>query len=139
MPRAVLAALMAIFASAWACTPRTDDAARGAAGRNAGRDPGHGAAWVDAARAGALVIDVRSQGEWDAGHVDGARHVPLDVVAARTDEIAAWLGGDKSKPVVLYCASGRRAGIARESLLAAGFTNVHNAGGLDDVRAALGR
>lgn len=95
-------------------------------------------AWVDKIKAGALVLDVRTQGEWDGGHYESAKLVPVDQVAARLSEIEGWLGGDKTKPIVVYCQSGRRATAARETLLQAGFTNVDNAGGFRDVAAQLG-
>lgn len=85
-------------------------------------------------RAGALTIDVRSQGEWDAGHLPQARHVPVDEVPARADEIAGWLGGDRTKPVVVYCRSGARSERARRALVQAGFTHVVNGGGWTDLR-----
>lgn len=93
--------------------------------------------WADAVRNGALLIDVRSQGEWDQGHVDGARLLPVDQLDARIAEVEQWAGGDKSKPVVVYCRSGARAARARTMLQKAGFTRVETAGGYDTVRAAL--
>ena len=125
LPHVALACALALTALGAACT------AAPAAGER------ESAAWVEKAKAGALVLDVRSRGEWDAGHLEGARHVPVGDVAGRAAEIAGWLDGDKARPVIVYCASGRRSARAREALVAAGFTDVHNAGGLDDVRAAL--
>lgn len=78
---------------------------------------------------GALVIDVREKSEWDQGHLPMAKHVPLGEVQTRTQEIAAWLGGDRSKPIVVYCARGGRAGQAKAYLQADGFSDVTNGGG----------
>jgi len=94
-------------------------------------------AWVAKVKAGAPLIDVRSQGEWDSGHVEGAKLIPHDQIEARIPEIEAMLGGDKSKPVVVYCRSGNRSARAKSMLERAGFTNVENAGGYDAVRAQL--
>lgn len=66
---------------------------------------------------GALLLDVRTAGEFSAGHVDGALNVPFDEVAARLAEL-----GPPSRPIVAYCHSGRRSGIAATTLRARGYT-----------------
>lgn len=81
---------------------------------------------------GALLIDARTPGEFEAGHLDGAMLVPHDQTAARTDEILEAQGGDRTKPIVVYCGSGRRAGLAKQTLVDAGFTRVTNLGGIGD-------
>lgn len=82
---------------------------------------------------GALTIDVRTKEEWDAGHLDNAKHLPVDDVRARLDDVEAWAGG-KDKPIVVYCAMGGRAGRAMGALKAAGFTNVVNGGGYSSLK-----
>ena len=67
-----------------------------------------------------VILDVRTPVEFAAGHVPGARNVPHDEVAARLPELAAL----RDQPVVLYCRSGRRSGLAAEQLRAAGFTRL---------------
>ena len=81
---------------------------------------------------GALLVDVRSQAEFDAGHLEGALLIPHTDVAARLSEF----GSDKNRPIVLYCRSGNRAGKAEDVLVANGFTNIHNAGGYEPMLAA---
>lgn len=81
---------------------------------------------------GALLLDVRSQSEFDGGHADGAKLIPHGEVPDRIAEIEQMVGGDKDKPIVLYCRSGHRAGIAKKALVDAGFTQVTNVGGLRD-------
>ncbi len=66
-----------------------------------------------------LIIDVRSYGEYDAGHVPGARHIPFYSLFARRSEISSAAG-----PLVIYCEHGPRAGIAKLQLWAAGFHDV---------------
>ena len=83
-------------------------------------------------KAGAVVVDVRSGEEFATGHLEQALNIPHTEVGAK---LSAF-GSDKNKQIVLYCRSGRRAGIAREELKAAGFTNVVNAGGYTDLKAA---
>lgn len=61
------------------------------------------------------LLDVRTQAEYDAGHVPGAMLVPHDQLAANLGKL------DASRPVVVYCRSGRRAGIAEALLREHGF------------------
>ena len=82
---------------------------------------------------GALVIDVRSTEEWNAGHLPNAKHLPVGDVARRLDDVEEWTGGDKDKIVVVYCSAGSRSGRARTALMAAGYKNVVNGGGLKSL------
>ena len=82
---------------------------------------------------GALVLDVRTQDEWNAGHLPTAKHLPLEQVTTRVDDIEEWAGG-KDKPIVVYCAMGGRAGRAQGALKAAGFANVVNGGGYSSLK-----
>ncbi|QDT09757.1 rhodanese-like domain-containing protein [Planctomycetes bacterium K23_9] len=77
-----------------------------------------------------LVIDVRSQEEWDKGHFETAVHIPHTEIAERISEVTE----DKDAQIVLYCAVGGRAGKAKTVLEGLGFSHVENAGGLDDLR-----
>jgi phage shock protein E len=79
---------------------------------------------------GALLLDVRSTAEFEDGHVEGAKLVPHDEVGRRIDEIAGWLDGDRSKPIVVYCRSGKRSKNAKQTLEQAGFTQVVDLGGM---------
>lgn len=84
--------------------------------------------------AGALVIDVRSQEEWNTGHLPSAKLVPVDVFESRIPEITSWVGGDKSKPVVVHCAAGGRSARAKAMLERHGFTQVTNGGGYSSLK-----
>jgi rhodanese-related sulfurtransferase len=63
------------------------------------------------------ILDVRSRGEYEAAHVPEAVHVPFYSILFRRDEIPRREG----EPLVVYCAHGPRAGIARAQLFAAGI------------------
>ena len=65
--------------------------------------------------AGAQLIDVRADHEWDAGRIPGAKHVPLAELAERAGEI------DRDRPVVLYCRGGNRSTMAAAALADAGY------------------
>jgi phage shock protein E len=75
-------------------------------------------------REGAVVVDVRSPGEFNSGHIAGAINIPLGDL----DEDAPKRLPDKGKPVLLHCLSGTRSGIARHKLQGLGYTNVFNLG-----------
>jgi rhodanese-related sulfurtransferase len=70
--------------------------------------------------AGAVVIDVREEGEYAEGHIPGAVNVPIRTLAQNLDKIPA------DQPVLVYCASGHRAGMAMSSLQALGYDNVRS-------------
>jgi len=76
-----------------------------------------------------FVLDVRSPEEFKEGHVPGAVNIPYDQMASRLSEVP------KDKDVVLYCRSGRRAGIAAEVLQANGYTRLSHLEG--DMNAWL--
>jgi len=67
-----------------------------------------------------FVLDVRTAEEFVAGHVPGALNIPHDQLAARLAEVP------KDQDVVLYCRSGRRAGMAAEVLAANGYTRLEH-------------
>ena len=80
-----------------------------------------------------IVLDVRTPEEFAAGHVPGAKNVPYDLVAARLGEIP------RDKDVVLYCKSGRRAGLAADVLAANGYTRLSHLEGDMTAWVANGR
>jgi len=71
---------------------------------------------------GAMLIDVRSAGEFASGHAPGTINIPLQELGSRLGEIP------KSSPVVLCCASGTRSGMAKLLLRTKGYSMVHNVG-----------
>jgi phage shock protein E len=78
--------------------------------------------------AGARIVDVRTPGEFKDGAYPGAINIPISVLPVRMNELSP-----KDKPIVLYCASGARSGQGLRLLKQAGFTDVINAGGLEDM------
>lgn len=73
-------------------------------------------------RSDAVVIDVRDAGEYAAGHLLNAQHIPL----AELDKRLGELDKLKDKPVILNCQTGGRSASACDILRKAGFTQVHN-------------
>ena len=80
--------------------------------------------------ADAVWIDVRTPTEYSQGHLEQARNIPFDGIVVGVTSLK--LSSDA--PIYVYCASGGRAKVAKQSLEAAGYTNVTNAGGLEDAR-----
>jgi hydroxyacylglutathione hydrolase len=82
-------------------------------------------------RNGNLVLDVRTKGEWEAGHVPGSVNMPIGELGQRLQEIPRTL------PLTVHCQTGLRAAIAASLLRAAGFDQVRLfAGGFAQWRAA---
>lgn len=79
------------------------------------------------AHANEIWIDVRTADEFNAGHLEGATHIPYEEIAARISEVTT----DKDATIHLYCRSGNRSGIAQQTLQAMGFKNAVNEGGYE--------
>jgi len=72
-----------------------------------------------------LILDVRTRAEFAEGHLPGAINIPHDELAGRIGE----LGAERNAEVVVYCGSGRRAGLAESVLVETGFSNIHDLSG----------
>lgn len=73
-----------------------------------------------------VILDVRDQDEFDAGHIPGAILIPYTQI----DQKAETMLPDKDKQILVYCRSGRRSKIAAESLAKLSYTNVKEFGGI---------
>lgn len=73
---------------------------------------------------GALVIDVRTPGEFSSGHLTNAVNIPLDEIETAVPSRVK----DKSQVLLLHCASGMRSGMAQKKLNRLGYTNAFNLG-----------
>jgi len=82
---------------------------------------------------GALVIDVRSPGEFKSGHLTNAINIPLDEITAAVAQ--RW--PDKSQVLLLHCASGMRSGVAQKKLIGLGNTNSFNLGSYGRAESIL--
>ena len=77
---------------------------------------------------GYIIIDARTQEEYDDGHILGARLIPEYEIADRAEKELP----DKDQLILVYCRSGRRSKIAAEELVKLGYTNVKEFGGIID-------
>ena len=73
---------------------------------------------------GAIILDVRSKGEFNGGHIKNAINIPVDQLSNNLNKLK-----DKSKPIITCCASGMRSASAKNILLSKGYTEVYNGGG----------
>ena len=87
---------------------------------------------ADEARAlvkqGAVLLDVRTTGEFAEGHVAGAVNLPVSELEANLKEVPAR----KDQPIVVYCQSGRRSALAKKVLEEAGFSKVVDLGAMSN-------
>lgn len=107
-----------------------------ACGQNGGNDREESYVNITAAEAkeimdreeGYVILDVRTQAEYDEGHIPGAVLIP-------DTEIEAWAEAelpDKDQLILVYCRSGRRSKLASEILVQLGYTNIREFGGIID-------
>lgn len=88
----------------------------------------------DAPKDSRMIIDVRTPAEFAGGHLDGA--VNIDI---QSPDFAEKIGQlDRAGSYVVYCRSGNRSGMAMAQMLDMGFTDVSNAGSVDEASASLG-
>jgi phage shock protein E len=71
---------------------------------------------------GAIIIDVRTKGEYRGGHIKNSINIPLNELASQLSKIK------KDKPVITCCASGMRSASAKSILLSKGYSQVYNGG-----------
>ena len=77
---------------------------------------------------GYIILDVREQDEYDAGHIPGAILIPYTQIKEKANEMLT----DKDQLILVYCRSGRRSKIAAEALVELGYTNIKEFGGIID-------
>lgn len=78
---------------------------------------------------GAILLDVRTEEEYNEKHIDGASLLPLDEIDI--DDISQ-LVSDKDTPIIVYCRSGNRSQQAREKLIALGYSKVYDLGAMNN-------
>ena len=77
---------------------------------------------------GYIILDVREQDEYDAGHIPEAILIPYTQIGEKANEMLP----DKDQLILVYCRSGRRSKIAAEALAELGYTNIKEFGGIID-------
>lgn len=79
-----------------------------------------------------VIIDVRSPWEFEMEHIPGAQNIPLEEVMHKVNEFKTL-----QNPIVLYCRSGARSGMAAGILAQNGIAQVYNGGGMGDIQSLL--
>lgn len=75
-----------------------------------------------------VILDVRTQEEYDQGHIPGAVLIPDYEIEAKAEEVLT----DKDQQILVYCRSGRRSKNAAQILVELGYTNIKEFGGILD-------
>jgi len=87
--------------------------------------------WPELLAKGAVIVDVRTKGEYQSGHIKGSINIPLQSLQGGMGKLK------KDKPVITCCASGARSASAKSILLSNGFTEVYNGGGWMSLKNKL--
>ena len=80
-----------------------------------------------------ILIDVRTDAEWDDGYIETAIHIPLDKISNTIGDFIE----DKDQVIYLYCRSGKRSGQAEIALKSIGYVNAKNVGGIKEASTNL--
>lgn len=78
--------------------------------------------YVELIRLGAIIVDVRTPGEYKSGHIKGSLNIPLDSIGNNLSKLK------KDKCIICCCASGMRSGSAKSILKSKGYNEVYNGG-----------
>lgn len=81
---------------------------------------------------GAIILDVRSKGEYASGHIKGSINISVDTLSNNLSKLK-----DKNKPIITCCASGMRSASAKSILRSNGYSIVHNGGGWSSLQNKL--
>ncbi len=81
---------------------------------------------------GAIVLDVRSKGEYAGGHIKGSINISVDTLSNNLSKLK-----DKNTPIITCCASGMRSASAKGILKSNGYTQVYNGGGWSSLQNKL--
>ena len=79
--------------------------------------------YAELVKQGAIILDVRSKGEYAGGHIKGSINISVDTLANNLSKLK-----DKNQPIITCCASGMRSASAKNILVSKGYTQVHNGG-----------
>jgi len=81
---------------------------------------------------GAIILDVRTKGEYAGGHIKNSINIPLDQLGGEMAKLK-----DKNKTIITCCASGLRSASAKSILKSAGYSDVYNGGGWYSLQSKL--
>jgi phage shock protein E len=85
--------------------------------------------YAELVKQGAIILDVRSKGEYASGHIKGSINISVDELSSNLNKLK-----DKNKTIITCCASGMRSASAKSILKSNGYTQVHNGGGWSSLQ-----
>ena len=88
--------------------------------------------YADLVKKGAIILDVRSKGEYAGGHIRGSMNISVDVLTNHLDKLKS-----KQTTIITCCASGMRSASAKSILKSYGYQHVHNGGGWASLQSKL--
>jgi phage shock protein E len=88
--------------------------------------------YAELVKEGAIILDVRSKGEFAGGHIKGAVNISVDTLKSNLEKLK-----NKNNPIITCCASGMRSASAKSILKANGYTKVYNGGGWSSLNNKL--
>lgn len=89
--------------------------------------------YAELVKQGAIILDVRTKGEYAGGHIKGSINISVDALSANLSKLK-----DKNKPIITCCASGMRSASAKSLLKARGYQEVYNGGSWISLRNKIG-
>ncbi len=89
--------------------------------------------YAELVKQGAIILDVRSQGEYAGGHIKGSINISVDTLKNNLSKFK-----DKNQPIITCCASGMRSASAKSFLKSNGYTQVHNGGSWSSLQNKIG-
>ena len=89
--------------------------------------------FADLVKQGAIIVDVRSKGEYTGGHVKGSINISVATLSNNLSKLK-----DKNQSIITCCASGMRSASAKSILKSNGFTKVYNGGGWSSLQNKIG-
>ena len=93
---------------------------------------GPGTDFAELVKQGAMILDVRSKGEYATGHIKGSVNIPVDQLGNNLNKLK-----DKNRTIITCCASGMRSASAKGILTTNGFSTVYNGGGWQNLDRKL--
>lgn len=88
--------------------------------------------YAELVKEGAIILDVRSRGEYAGGHIKGSVNISVDTLKNNLSQLK-----NKNNAIITCCASGMRSASAKSILIANGYTKVYNGGGWSSLQNKL--
>lgn len=88
--------------------------------------------YAELVKEGAIILDVRSRGEYAGGHIKGSVNISVDTLKNNLSQLK-----NKNNAIITCCASGMRSASAKSILIANGYTKVYNGGGWSSLKNKL--